>query len=113
MKEVDFINKLIEKAQAQLELRRRINHMRRLKMQAQRAQEAAAKGKQEGEEEEEEKHNCMEHGSDEDCGHGHSKKDSEDLDLKYPEECRVLDIMRDKYHEAIRFFTDTNDKKQQ
>ena len=32
---------------------------------------------------------------------------------KYPEECHVLDIMRDKYHEAIRFFTDTNDKVQQ
>ena len=43
------------------------------------------------------------------------KKEEEpkDLDLKYPEECRVLDIMREKYHEAIRFFTDTNDKKQQ
>jgi hypothetical protein len=33
--------------------------------------------------------------------------------MKYPEECRVLDIMRQKYHESIRFFTDQNDKKQQ
>jgi len=37
----------------------------------------------------------------------------DEIDLPYPEECRVLDIMRDKYHEAVRFFTDTNDKKQQ
>lgn len=36
----------------------------------------------------------------------------EDLELPYPEECRVLDIMKVKYEEAIRFFTDTNDKKQ-
>jgi len=36
--------------------------------------------------------------------------DDDDLDLPYPEECRVLDIMKDKYLEAIRFFTDTNDK---
>jgi hypothetical protein len=35
-----------------------------------------------------------------------------ELDLPYPEECRVLDIMREKYHEAVRFFTDTNDKAQ-
>jgi hypothetical protein len=38
--------------------------------------------------------------------------EAEEIDLPYPEECRVLDIMRDKYHEAVRFFTDTNDKKQ-
>jgi hypothetical protein len=37
--------------------------------------------------------------------------DDEEIDLPYPEECRVLDIMREKYHEAVRFFTDTNDKK--
>ena len=112
MKEVDFINKLVEKAQAQLELRKRINHMKRLKRQAQKAQEEAKKTQEEGEEE---KHDCLDHDSDDDCGHRHGKKKEEDeeLDLKYPEECRVLDIMRDKYHEAIRFFTDTNDKKQQ
>ena len=35
-----------------------------------------------------------------------------ELDLPYPDECRVLDIMRDKYLDAVRFFTDTNDKAQ-
>ena len=35
-----------------------------------------------------------------------------DLEKPYPEECRVLDIMREKYIDAVRFFTDTNDKKQ-
>jgi hypothetical protein len=32
--------------------------------------------------------------------------------LEYPEECKVLDIMRDKYYDAIAFYCDTDDKKQ-
>ena len=58
-------------------------------------------------EEEEEKGEDPEEVDDED-----SQEDDEEIDLPYPEECRVLDIMRDKYQEAVRFFTDTNDKKQ-
>ena len=34
------------------------------------------------------------------------------MDMSYPEECRVLDIMKDKYYDAVQFFHDTNDKKQ-
>jgi len=41
-----------------------------------------------------------------------SPEEEDDISLPYPEECRVLDIMNQKYHEAVRFFTDTNDKKQ-
>ncbi len=36
----------------------------------------------------------------------------QELEKPYPEECRVLDIMKEKYLEAVRFFNDTNDKKQ-
>ena len=36
----------------------------------------------------------------------------QELEKPYPEECRVLDIMKEKYLEAVRFFSDTNDKKQ-
>ena len=101
---MDFINKLVEKAQAQLELRKRIQAMKQMRRQAERAQ------KDKDSDAEENKEGC----GDGECGHQHhAKKDEEELDLKYPEECRVLDIMRDKYHDAIRFFTDTNDKKQQ
>jgi hypothetical protein len=39
------------------------------------------------------------------------QQEEEEEALVYPEECRVLDIMRDKYYEAISFFNDT-DKKQ-
>jgi hypothetical protein len=91
-KEVLFVTKLVRKAQQQLEVRERINHIRQLKRQ----------------EQEEEK---GEHVHSSTCGHsGGSEKE---LELAYPEECRVLDIMRSKYHEAVRFFTDTNDKPQQ
>lgn len=86
--------------------------MKKLRRQAEKAQKAQKEKKDKESDGEEEKGGC----SDGECdtpGHSHGKKDDEDLDLKYPEECRVLDIMRDKYHEAIRFFTDTNDKKQQ
>ena len=38
--------------------------------------------------------------------------DSEEVELTYPEECRVLDIMKDKYYDAVQFFHDTDDKKQ-
>lgn len=37
---------------------------------------------------------------------------SEEEDMSYPEECRVLDIMKEKYHDAVQFFNDTQDKKQ-
>ena len=41
------------------------------------------------------------------------ERDSEDEDvLEYPDECRVLDIMRGKYFDAIQFFYDSEDKKQ-
>lgn len=58
-----------------------------------------------------------ENGEEEEKGGDNDEEECEDeeddeIDLPYPEECRVLDIMRDKYHEAVRFFTDTNDKKQ-
>lgn len=38
--------------------------------------------------------------------------DEEEPNLTCPEECRVLDIMKTKYYDAIQFFNDTNDKKQ-
>lgn len=41
-----------------------------------------------------------------------NESDDEDIDLSYPEECRVLDIMKDKYYDAVQFFNDTEDKKQ-
>lgn len=40
------------------------------------------------------------------------EESSEEEDMSYPEECRVLDIMKEKYHDAVQFFNDTNDKKQ-
>jgi hypothetical protein len=40
-----------------------------------------------------------------------SEEESEEEDLSYPEECRVLDIMKDKYYDAVQFFHDTDDKK--
>ena len=36
----------------------------------------------------------------------------QELEKPYPDECRVLDIMKQKYLEAVRFFSDTNDKHQ-
>jgi hypothetical protein len=30
----------------------------------------------------------------------------------YPEECKVLDIMKEKYYDAVQFFRDTDDSKQ-
>lgn len=38
-------------------------------------------------------------------------KEEEDKEMVYPEECRVLDIMKDKYYDAVQFFHDTDDKK--
>lgn len=41
------------------------------------------------------------------------EQDSEDeKELEYPEECRILDIMKEKYIDAIAFFYETEDKKQ-
>lgn len=39
------------------------------------------------------------------------KENDEENEVQYPEECRVLDIMKEKYYDAINFFNDTNDKK--
>lgn len=75
-REVVFIDKLVEKAKAQLDLKQRIRMMR------------AARNPTEEEEK------------------GHVHEPEEEPEFKYPEECRVLDIMREKYVEAIRFFTD-------
>jgi hypothetical protein len=39
----------------------------------------------------------------------------EEKELEYPEECRVLDIMKEKYYDAIEFFSNSEkeeDKKQ-
>ena len=40
------------------------------------------------------------------------KEDDNEEEFVYPEECKVLDIMREKYHDAIQFMYDTEDKKQ-
>ncbi len=40
------------------------------------------------------------------------EESSEEEDLTYPEEGRVLDLMKDKYYDAVQFFNDTNDKTQ-
>ena len=45
-------------------------------------------------------------------GNKEHDSDNEEQSLTYPEECRVLDIMKSKYYDAIQFFNDTNDKKQ-
>lgn len=89
-KEVKFITKLVDKANAQLEIKEKIAYMRRSRLQEE--------GEMEAEEEEKVPVKPQEEAAPE---------------LKYPDECRVLDIMRQKYHEAVRFFTDTNDKQQQ
>ncbi len=39
-------------------------------------------------------------------------EEGEEEELAYPDECHVIDIMRQKYFDAIAFFYDTNDKKQ-
>ena len=39
-------------------------------------------------------------------------EEEEESKLEYPEECKVLDIMKGKYYDAIQFFNDTEDKKQ-
>lgn len=88
-KEVAFVTKLVDKANAQLEIKERIAYMRRARLQEEGLMD----------EQEEEK--------------VPAKQEEPEPELKYPEECRVLDIMRQKYHEAVRFFTDTNDKQQQ
>ena len=31
---------------------------------------------------------------------------------EYPEECKIIDIMRNKYYDVISFYYDTDDKKQ-
>ena len=94
-KEVTFIQKLVDKAMGELALKRRLKHIRRLKKKEEVAGEEEEEKGMDGSEEEEEEED----------------EEFEEEDLPYPEECRVLDIMRDKYHEAVRFFTDTNDKK--
>ena len=33
-------------------------------------------------------------------------------DLKYPDECKVMDIMREKYQDAIAFFDSSSEKDQ-
>ena len=100
-KEVVFVNKLVEKTQTQLDFKRRIQQIKKLKSKAANA----SASKSEDEDEEEEK--GMQPESEES-----SPEEEDDISLPYPEECRVLDIMNQKYHEAVRFFTDTNDKKQ-
>ena len=40
------------------------------------------------------------------------QSDEEEEELKYPDECRVLDIMNQKYYDAVAFFNDTQDKTQ-
>lgn len=47
-------------------------------------------------------------------GADQEKNDSDDdtaEDFSYPEECQVLDIMKEKYYDAVQFFNDTEDKK--
>lgn len=41
-----------------------------------------------------------------------SDNEDKNIDLTYPDECKVLDIMKEKYYEAVQFFNDTEDKKQ-
>lgn len=38
------------------------------------------------------------------------KLESDDNYIEYPEECKVLDIMRNKYYDVISFYYDTEDK---
>lgn len=45
-------------------------------------------------------------------GNKENDSESEEEDFSYPEECRVLDIMKEKYYDAVQFFHDTDDKKQ-
>jgi hypothetical protein len=37
--------------------------------------------------------------------------ENDEDEFEYPEECKVLDIMKTKYVDAISFFYDTDDKK--
>jgi hypothetical protein len=98
---VVFVNKLVEKAQTQLDFKRRIQQIKKLKSKAANVPTS----KSEDEDEEEEK--GMQPESEES-----SPEEEDDISLPYPEECRVLNIMNQKYLEAVRFFTGTNDKKQ-
>ena len=81
-----FITKLVEKAQAQLLLKEKLKIKRQKYLEETKGKDAAE----------------LETGVD---------SDEEDANFTYPEECRVLDIMKDKYYDAIQFFNDTNDKK--
>ena len=116
MIEVKFIEKLVEKAEGQLAIRRRIAKIKKLKMQEKKQDNKEVMSSQQeiskiealdDDEEEEEKEDA----SSEDDEEFMMEDMDQDLEKPYPEECRVLDIMRDKYLEAVRFFTDTNDKK--
>ena len=39
-----------------------------------------------------------------------TREKEEEEELKYPDECRVMDIMKDKYQDAIAFFENATDK---
>ena len=41
-----------------------------------------------------------------------TREKEEEEELKYPDECRVMDIMKDKYQDAIAFFENATDKDQ-
>lgn len=79
-----FVKEMVSKAQAQMALKKKLR-LKKLKYLEETKGADAEKNDSDSEREEE---------------------------LTYPEECRVLDIMKEKYYEAVQFFRDTDDKKQ-
>lgn len=78
-----FVREMLAKAESQLLLRKKLRLKRQKLLEESKDQE---KNESEGEE--------------------------EDKEEAYPEECKVLDIMKEKYYDAVQFFRDTEDQKQ-
>lgn len=86
-----FIREMIGKAEAQIALKRKIRLRRQKYMEETKGVRPSDQEMMDSDEE---------------------TKEDEDKEMVYPEECRVLDIMKDKYYDAVQFFHDTDDKKQ-
>jgi hypothetical protein len=89
-----FIRDMISKASSQVILKKKLR-LKRINLRQQ----------------EEEKKGIINKNSD-DTERNDNDSDNEEVDMTYPDECRVLDIMKEKYYEAVLFFNDVNDKTQ-
>jgi hypothetical protein len=83
-----FVREMISKADAQIALKRKLRLRKKKYMEETKGVSPTDQEMQDSDEE-----------------------NKEEETLTYPEECRVLDIMKEKYYDAVQFFHDTEDKK--